>query len=1536
MKHFYLVLLCMVWMYPTILAQKNYDIRLKSGLVPLEDFYIPDKSRLLLTQIKAFEDHYFLILQFDDIPTLHQKEVLVAKGIQLEGFLPNYSFLASVPKSTLFEELDLRAIIPMRPVYKLNRELAEGNYPPHALSGDHIQLSVIPYPSVSPSRLQIELDKQGIEHSDILQGQLTVSFPIDQILQLAAHPAIMFLEPIEPAPIKEGLGGRTLHRVNNLGGPSNQYNGSGVVMAIADDGAVFHLDFEGRIFDHTQYDAGNHGEMTVGLAIGAGNIDPLGIGMAPAAKLHLYDISNYPHIMDAAANYSQYGTVITSTSYGEGCGGTYSYSAQNLDQQVFETEPLFHCFSAGNSSGSACGPYSAAGPVNGVYYGNITGGRKAAKHSLAVGNLFYNDELRNSSSRGPAEDGRIKPDICAFGQGNWTTDSDNDYRSSGGTSAASPVVAGTAALLYEAYRDFHNGANPASSLVKAVLLNTAEDLGRPGPDYDFGWGRAHGGRALETLQHQWHFDAFINHGEQNVHLLTLPQGVKELRAMVYWLDPAGSPQAEKALVNDLDFTMRDPGSQNHLPWVLSTVAHPDSLTKPAYPGVDRVNNMEQIRLENPVAGTYELKILGHLVPMGPQEYHIVYYYTTEALGLTYPIGGEGFVPGETETIRWDAQGNAGNFQLEYSTNGMQSWQMIASNIGGDKRFYDWVVPNSISANVRMRVRRSNLVDTSPGSFCIVQVPQIDFAFVNSNTARVYWPPIPGAASYEVFSMGDERMESIGLSQDTSFIFDINLWDDKWLAVRAVSGNGNKGRRSIAEKYIHTPCENNITIQLHFDNYPEETSWAILDQNGDVIGSGGPYINQLINSTLEVEECLPSGCYSFIIYDAYGDGMCCQSGNGSYQVLDENGIVLASGGSFDVAELTPFCLDNATAPLSLNLLDKGNVSCAGGHNGWATVGASGGTGAYTYLWSTGDFGSHVTNLPTGFYAVTVNDGQTLATTSFSILEPLPLAISLNSINSECGGGANGTASAVVSGGIPPYSYVWSTGATTSTVENLESGTYSLIVTDANGCSDSGEITIESNSGPEITVYSANASCAQTSNGWAFVYTNSGLGNYTYHWSNGVQSPLNNGLLPGLYSVTVTDENGCEAVGSATIQAPSGIEVTPFVSHESCVGAADGKVHLDISGGVPPYSVSWSNGNQGLDIQGLAPGSYYYNINDGNSCTTFGQVVIGSPNPINLIMSNTEATNGNNGSLNLSVFGGNPPYLFLWSNGQQTEDISGLAPGFYSVTVTDSHGCESITGASIQDQSSGYCLARGSNTNFEWIESIQIDDILFISGNNNGYLNHQNTPIELAAGSTYTMTFEPGFASTSYGEYWNVWLDLNHDGDFEDDGEALLAPPPDNSAFSADFYIPESAPSGYTKMRVAMKYGSRPNPCGTYAYGEVEDFSVELTGGSGNFAGGNLDNALQADYGDQRDIAEVEIEVFPNPASIAVNLVLYSQKAGPANLEIVDINGKTMVWKEVLSVKGRNNWELDIEQLLPGHYYLMVRGMDTIVVKPLVVF
>ena len=258
--------------------------------------------------------------------------------------------------------------------------------------------------------------------------------------------------------------------------------------------------------------------------------------------------------------------------------------------------------------------------------------------------------------------------------------------------------------------------------------------------------------------------------------------------------------------------------------------------------------------------------------------------------------------------------------------------------------------------------------------------------------------------------------------------------------------------------------NGVTLTINLDNYPGETSWDIKDANGNELASGGNYGGLGAGATVTENICLADGCFDFTIYDSFGDGICCGYGSGSYTLTDDsNGSVLASGGEFDSSETTNFCVNgNSNPPLTVSASATFNVSCFGGSNGSAAAAASGGSGSYTYTWSNGGTGTLITGLSAGSYTVTVNDGTSTATATAQVTQPSS-PVSISTSTTDANGGNNGSASAIVSGGTSPYSYLWSTGATTATVNNLGAGTYNIIATDANGCTASATVTIVDNGG-----------------------------------------------------------------------------------------------------------------------------------------------------------------------------------------------------------------------------------------------------------------------------------------------------------------------------------------------------------------------------------------------------------------------------------------------------------------------------------------
>ena len=199
----------------------------------------------------------------------------------------------------------------------------------------------------------------------------------------------------------------------------------------------------------------------------------------------------------------------------------------------------------------------------------------------------------------------------------------------------------------------------------------------------------------------------------------MPAGTAQIRVMVYWSDYEGAASASPALVNNINMQVVDPLVTVFNPWVLN----PSNQNGVAIRGIDNLNNMEQVTIDNPVAGTYTVNVDGTTIPQGPQEYFLVYEFIQDEVVLTYPVGGEGFNPGTIETIRWDSYGNSGAFQLEYSTDNGGTWSTIITNVVSTRRYFNWNVPNTVFGEVLVRVSRGMLLSTSDAVFSIIRGSQ---------------------------------------------------------------------------------------------------------------------------------------------------------------------------------------------------------------------------------------------------------------------------------------------------------------------------------------------------------------------------------------------------------------------------------------------------------------------------------------------------------------------------------------------------------------------------------------------------------------------------------------------------------------------------------------------------------------------------------------------------------------------------------------------------------------------------------------------
>jgi len=783
-------------------AQQAPEILFKTGPFAPEVQHVSTKHDF--SEEELVDGAYFRIVQFATIPLNEVKDQLKAAGIELLSYLPRNAFYVRIARAAELNALlrnGCTGIYPIVSRFKLSPDLNRKSYPHWALFGtDKIELNTVYFSSITADQAATILISFGAE---ILQSHgastITCRVSLDQLDALYALPAFYYFECVAPPEEADNHDGRTDHRSNMLATAYSsglQYDGTGVTVMMQDDGFIGeHIDYQGRNDQSnctgcSWSDASNHGDHVAGTIMGAGNLNPRYKGMAAGAQLLVYNSGN-GNYDDVPNLYATQSLVITSKSYSSGCNGGYDALARQLDEQCHDLFALTHVFSAGNSGTSDCG--YGAGPG----WGNITGGHKSGKNVIAVGNLTTIDQLNSSSSRGPATDGRIKPDICGVGTNVTSTISDYTYESKTGTSMSCPGVAGTVTQLYHAYRDLNGGSNPPGGLIKGTILNTADDLGNPGPDFQYGWGRINAIRAYEVLQLGDYIVGSLSQSVSNSHSIVVPSGVSRLKVMVYWTDYEGTVSSAVALVNDLNIQLTDPGMVTYNPWVLDASPNASSLNANALTGIDNLNNMEQVAIVNPLPGTYTLNVEGFSVPQGPQEYFVVYSFERDEVHLTYPVGGEGLYPGLSERIRWDASEGTTDFILEYTLNNGGSWTSIGTAPAAD-RSAGWILPNTLSGQARVRVSRGVQSDESDANFSIIEIPEnLDFAWSCPDSLKVTWDAVPGATSYEVYMLGAMYMDAVGTSASNSLTVMASALDDNWFSVRSFGPNGAQSERAVA-------------------------------------------------------------------------------------------------------------------------------------------------------------------------------------------------------------------------------------------------------------------------------------------------------------------------------------------------------------------------------------------------------------------------------------------------------------------------------------------------------------------------------------------------------------------------------------------------------------------------------------------------------------------------------------------------------------------------------------------------------------------
>lgn len=684
-----------------------------------------------------------VLVQFDGVPSAADHEAFASRGLRLGAYVNGNAYMAQLREDVdprrAFAGSDLLSVMAVEPEWKLAPELYDGRVPEHARVGS-AGVSLVVHLEENAPYDQVASVLKGLGGADISVypdlGLAQLTLPAYRLEHLASEP---YVSSVMASPKERELlnrGGVSLHRATrvragvDVGGRA--LTGKGVNVGLWDGNVVSHPDFGDRV-TRKEFEIGGvgarHGTHTMGSIVGSGMVDPLAAGNAPQARAYTYNFNMQrnrklaPIEMHEA--YKQQGIQMSSNSYGtyincgiyEERGYPYGGEDQLLDMVAFSDPYLTIVFAVGNDQDKC--PELMTRIWGAPGYGTTT---TATKNSILVGALKADGTMSEYSSWGPRGDGRMAAHVCTRGSAVYSTSFSGDYMYMTGTSMACPNAAGAIVLLQERWMQLHPGTMIRSDLVRALVSNSAHDAGIKGPDFEFGYGILDIAQAIEDMEkNQFSIDT-VSKGKSKRTAIRVPNGVKALKVLVAWNDPAAEHKPgfkESVLVNDLDLKVEG---------VKPLTPNPLRPMHPARPSVDKVNNIEQVVIENPTPGYYFAEVVGTDVKSKAQLYALTWHFDYGTLEVDGPMSGEAVEPGEEFYVRLD--GISSPYRVFMSWDGGKSYREIGGvdrYVAGDPRMENLLVTcpadAAVTSEARLRVvTADNRIVDAPNTFAIAGRP----------------------------------------------------------------------------------------------------------------------------------------------------------------------------------------------------------------------------------------------------------------------------------------------------------------------------------------------------------------------------------------------------------------------------------------------------------------------------------------------------------------------------------------------------------------------------------------------------------------------------------------------------------------------------------------------------------------------------------------------------------------------------------------------------------------------------------------------
>ncbi len=684
------VFLLFFMVMPSLLAQtdtSDFDARSEKVVRPIKlksrtitpDTSVDAASQFDMSSIDtstSSNGRVHVLIQLDNIPNEKERKALEEQGVKLLSYVPEFAWVASVPVSSLSDVSSVDKVSWLGGLQlgdKVSPDILESKFSDWHYNAERDEVAVVVsfHKDVVLSDGRIAVEQYGGEvRSEVRSiNALTAHIPSASLQTLAQDDRVSYVETAIPGLGENNDGQQATDNIDVLqpspynASPTYNLDGNGVDVLVYDSGQVDdHIDFGSRLTHGDSDVISSHSTHVAGTVAGDGSNSATEggsslqwHGVAPAANIISFgtgwntgvlfytdigdieaDWDDAKNIYDADIGTASLGSNVAYNGYSCTLQGQYGAASALMDAIVRGSlgEPYIATWAAGNERNPyVCGDgYDTTAPPAG------------AKNPIHVGASNSNDDSMTSfSSWGPTDDGRLKPTITAAGcqsdgdMGITSTGIGDTYYDSCGTSMATPAVAGIVALMLEQYRDeYATSGEFLPSTAKAILMNSADDAGNAGPDYQFGYGLVDAQAAVDTIIDGHFREATLNsNGEEHEYAVRVLGGTAQLQVSLAWDDPAAAAYSATALVNDLDLELISPTGVVNQAWILDP-ANPASA---ATTGTDTLNNQEQVTVNNPEIGVWRVRVRGTVVPTTPQPYSLAATHQLVSMDILEPISG---------------------------------------------------------------------------------------------------------------------------------------------------------------------------------------------------------------------------------------------------------------------------------------------------------------------------------------------------------------------------------------------------------------------------------------------------------------------------------------------------------------------------------------------------------------------------------------------------------------------------------------------------------------------------------------------------------------------------------------------------------------------------------------------------------------------------------------------------------------------------------------------------------------------------------